>query len=148
MPETIEIHTDDMIRLSLALNQQLDGIRRGKDILEPFCFAPQIRWNLAKNGVILERAKKTYDAAFRKICTECKVIPGDKLTDANRQGFIELRAKEAEQLALPVKIEGLLFIRLSDLMNEREEMVDDKKVKVRNEIPQSTLIALSPIIQE
>lgn len=145
-PIPLKIRGDDMIRLWSALNQQLDGIRRGKDELEPFAFTAKVRWNLAKNAEILERTKKRYEKVVRSIFKEHKIIPGEKMTDANRDAIAAIKDKETDQQELEIDISGLLTIPLAELLNERQESRDGRDVKIKNEIPQSTLTALLPIL--
>ena len=57
-----------------------------------------------------------------------------------------IKDKETDQQELEIEISGLLTIPLAELLNERQESRDGRDVKIKNEIPQSTLTALLPIL--
>lgn len=148
MGEKINVTNEDLIKLHNALNFSLDGLKRGKEEAVTFEFTPEIRWNLAKNAGIVGRAKKDYDRAFRSICAANKILPGEKLTEANRDRVLKVNEEDAVLKDKEAILEGILYVTTKDLFNEREEKDEEgSKRKVKNEIPQSVLVGLLPIIK-
>lgn len=143
MGETLKISNRLMARLHTGINS-LDGIRVGKDEQVPFEFDPQVRWNLAKNGVIIDRSKDEFDLACRKLMAVAKIIPGDEVNDSNRDRMVKLKEETDAANDSPVEIHGLLFVKLSELYNKRK--LPDGKKEAINLIPTSTLKNLAPII--
>jgi len=151
MAEKIKVLVDVMLKLANALNSGLDGVRKGKDTIEPFVFEYKVGWNLAKNADILESHRRTHNKLTAALLKKHKLVSGEKLNEANRDRIIAMSTEDADNRSREIEISGILFVSIKDLFNEREETIEvdgeSKTVKVKNNIPQSVLTALMPIIK-
>lgn len=152
MGSTVKFTNRALLRLHEALNS-LDGSKTGKDELIPFEFTAKVSWNLAKNQVIVERAKLIFDKALRQQAAQAGVKPGesirvgpDEKPDPVRlQKFAKLQDAIEEMKDQSVDLSGLIFVTLDDLLSGPVDADGNKK---HNPIPQSVRAGLVPIIKE
>ena len=151
MSEILKITNRDLIKLDQAL-KCLDCSRAGKDEVIPFEFDARVSWSLAKNSVLVERAKLAFDRAIRQQSKQCGLTPGDSIRVGpgdNPDPELVRKFAAFEETADVLKdqeteISGLIFISLKDLLTKPSNS-DGKQGK--NPIPQSVIIGLVPIIK-
>jgi hypothetical protein len=145
MSEPLKISVRELLKLHTALNA-LDGIRPSADNTVIFEFEPQVKWNLTKNAVIVERHKEEHDKAVRKLMQDRKLVSGDKVNDQNRAAILEMQALDEVAKDSPVELPGILRVKLTSLFNKRKDK--DCKADVVNLIPPSVLKGMSSIIDD
>lgn len=145
MSESLEILTRDMLKLNQGLNG-LDGIKPSATETLIFEFDDKTKWNLTKNAVIVDAAKEQYEKGMRKLLAENKLIVGEEITDKNRDAAQNVKNLDEAAKDSPLKLEGILRVKLSALLNRRT--AKDGKTQIVNQIPISVLKNLSYIIED
>lgn len=146
MASKLTITNRDLLKLQVGLNS-LDAVKTGKeDEIRLFEFSRKVKWNLTKNTIIVNRAKEAYDLLERQTEKKNGVFKGMKMTDETAKKVAEHVAEMEDYKDQEIDLEGILLIKLSDLL--ARPLLDDKKPRPDNEIPQSTLTQLVPIIEE
>jgi hypothetical protein len=143
--EKLNITNRQLLDLRRGLNS-LDAVKAGKDgEVIPLEFEIKTRARLMTNAVRFEPHALAYDKLDRAIALEAGVYEGMEKTAANGQRLDVYRRKIEELLDQPVEVDGVLFVRMSDLLS-RPPGADGKRAT--NPVPQSVLIKLAPIITE
>lgn len=148
MGDTLKITNRALVKLDEAL-YCLDASRTGKDEVVPFVFSPKVSWALAKNAVLVERAKLAFDKAVRAQAKTLKIAPGESIkageevSPEKRERFAAFTDAIEELRDQEVEISGLIYIKLEDLIEQ--PAAGDAKAK-QNTIPQSVRNKLVPII--
>ncbi len=145
----------DLLRLSVGLDS-LDGYQdvvtvndTEQVVKRPYVFgSSKTSWNIAKNKRVVKGHVQDYndtrDALIKELSDGGVEIPED-----NKEKIVKFNERHTELLKQEVSIDGILKLKLNDLVNEREEKGKEGAVKkLSNPIPASVLEVLMDIIEE
>lgn len=145
MAEALKLRYRDLLRLHSALNS-LDGIRTGKEELVVFEFSTNVKWNISKNTVILNRAREEYDHRERHAMKEHGVFDGMDKNSANMMKLAAWNEEMEEHKDREVELLGVLLFSRADLLTRPPG--EDRKPRPDNPIPNSVLTGLAPLLKD
>lgn len=149
MAEKLTLPMRKVLELRRGLNS-LDAVKAGKEgEVVPLDFDPKTRYRLMKNAAIVEREALIFDKMDRGFAEQSGAYDGMEKNDANAAKMDAYKRKLEEALDQNVDLDGLLFVRMEDLLF-RPLPSDAKPTDKRksNPVPQSVLHKLMPIIVE
>lgn len=146
MPEraTLEITNARLLLLHRGLNS-LDAVREGSETIG-FEFSRDVKWRLTVAAVLVDNAREAFDRVDRETAKKSGTYDGMERSDEN--GKKKAAYDEAMQSVLDQKvtIPDMPRFTLAELLDRPPS--DDKRARKVNQIAQSTLKALMPIIEE
>ncbi len=148
MADAITITFRQLLDLSVGL-KQLDAIKESDKEFVPIAFDSKVSYRLMRTSEVVEKDRARFEKLDREAARAAGFFEGmtAKHVDGtpheeNAQKADAYQHRRANLLDQEVKLEGVFFVTIEQLLGRPEEY---KKSK-RNPIPQSVISRLAPII--
>jgi hypothetical protein len=142
-PKTVSNRT--LLKLHQALNS-LDAIKSGSDQIINFHYDTATKLAIVHNIIAIDRMREVLDRAVSDSLKANKITDGMEKTEKNSEAMAKHLLFMEDIQNADADLTGLRPLKIASLLNQPK--CNEKDCAKQNNIPNSVLAALAPILEE